>query len=313
MTDSQRPSSPRWPSLTQQQQYSAAASAINADTDIDNDNDSPPPSYLWTLGHKASQFSLRSFHRHSPAPSPSRSPVLSRPSTPAPARTPLLPTTAAHADAALLRLDNDNDEQEEEDTTLRPLTPSTERSRLFPSFRFGRSRRQDYGAAIRLEENDDDDAPLSTMNLSMSNANVAATRTATRRPQSRLRGMRRWFAQRPVLRAGLEMGAIFILSTLVMGSILWIALPKLEECVTLISEPTNVPFHVILTFEIAHTHTEPIDPSLEYRNPLNNYKTSMHSLKNTRPYTLLELSSVSLLCISCASIFSSISLPPLVP
>jgi hypothetical protein len=107
----------------------------------------------------------------------------------------------------------------QEDTTLRPTPEST---RFFP---FGRLRPSSrYGATIRLEGDEDGDR-----NVASDVEAVAATGVDVRRSCFSTRGVRRWFKRRPVLRAAFQMSGIFIISTLVLGGTLWLALPKLEE------------------------------------------------------------------------------------
>lgn len=172
---------------------------------------SPPPSYFSSLRNKASQFSLRSLHRDSFTGTGTASssllptPVSSRPATP-----------------------GGPSSYETE-----PLPP-TEQTRLFGLSRWASKARRSttssgkqpaYGA-IRLEDTDvdgvngGDDAAFG---LSVSGSDSEG------QPAGRVQRARRWFDRRPLVRAGLQMAAIFLLSTLFMGGTLRLALPKLEE------------------------------------------------------------------------------------
>ena len=108
-----------------------------------------------------------------------------------------------------------------EDITLRP---TSEHTRLFG---FGRLRQSSrYGATIRLDDDDDDNDGDRSDVEGAAAAEFGVTR---RKRYSSTRGIRRWFQRRPLLRAGLQISGIFIISALVLGGTLWLALPKLEE------------------------------------------------------------------------------------
>jgi len=110
----------------------------------------------------------------------------------------------------------------QEDITLRP---TSEHTRLFG---FGRLRQSSrYGATIRLDDDDDDDNDGDRSDVN--DAAAAEFGIARRRRYSSTGGIRRWFQRRPLLRAGLQISGIFIISALVLGGTLWLALPKLEE------------------------------------------------------------------------------------
>lgn len=107
----------------------------------------------------------------------------------------------------------------QEDTTLRS---TSEHTRLFG---FGRLRASSrYGASIRLEDDEESDR-----NVASDVEAVAAVGADVRRRCCSTPGLRGWLRRRPLIRAGLQMSGIFIISTLVLGGTLWLALPKLEE------------------------------------------------------------------------------------
>lgn len=131
------------------------------------------------------------------------------------------------------------------DPTL--VTTPSERSRLFGPLSFARNpRRQGYGA-LRLEDSDseggDEDSLLDRL---QDHDGRATTRGGGLLPPRNWRktsgsgegrikgtgGSRKkggWLGKRPLLRAGLQVTGIFILSTLILGGTLWLALPTLDE------------------------------------------------------------------------------------
>lgn len=104
---------------------------------------------------------------------------------------------------------------------------SSEHTHLFgiKSWRLPRYGSADSGGLIRLEDSDDEASDPKTSKA------AARWRGWLARPKGWTRRTRRWLAKRPLVLAGLQMAAIFILSTLILGGTLWLALPTLEKCV----------------------------------------------------------------------------------
>lgn len=104
---------------------------------------------------------------------------------------------------------------------------SSEHTRLFglKNWRLPRYGSADSGGLIRLEDSDDEASDPKTLKA------AGRWRSWLARPKGWTRSSRRWLAKRPLVRAGLQMAGIFILSTLIMGGTLWLALPTLERCV----------------------------------------------------------------------------------
>lgn len=188
----------------------------------DRDDGSPPPSYFSSLRNKASQFSLRSIHRDSFTGTGTAS-------------SSLLPTPVSSRPATPVHVGGSNAGPSSYEHDSEPLPP-TEQTRLFGLSRWASKARRSttssgkqpgpaYGA-IRLEDtvvdgvNGGDDAAFG---LSVSGSDSEA------QPAGRVQRVRRWFDRRPLVRAGLQMAAIFLLSTLFMGGTLRLALPKLEK------------------------------------------------------------------------------------
>ena len=103
-----------------------------------------------------------------------------------------------------------------DDLTLRPASEHTTFGWPRPSSR--------YGAIIRLDDDGGDRGLTEDVEIAAADSSVTRRRTGMRS-----RGVERWLKRRPLLRAGLQISGIFIVSTLLLGGTLWLALPKLEE------------------------------------------------------------------------------------